>query len=65
MLIFTKLTVPESSFSSHIFGIFAALILQNCGCYNIYLLPHFEAIKEFESSILEWLKLKCSYYEAQ
>lgn len=44
MLIFTKLTVPESSFSGHIFGIFAALIIKHSGCYNIKLLPLFEAI---------------------
>lgn len=39
LLIFMKLTVPESSFSGHLFGIAAALVMKFGGLYNLGILP--------------------------
>lgn len=57
LLIFMKITVPESSFTGHLFGIVAALVAKYSGMYNIGVIPHFEWIREFENSskCTEWL----------
>lgn len=40
LLVFMKLTVPESSFSSHLFGILAALSLKYGYFYKLGVLPN-------------------------
>lgn len=50
LLIFMKLTVPESSLSSHFFGILAAMTLKYCGFCAIGLLPSLSRINQFDDS---------------
>ena len=64
LLIFMKLTVPESSFSGHLFGIVAALVAKYAGLYSLGIMPHYEWISEFEN-LNRWtdrLKSKSMYY---
>ena len=67
LLIFMKVTVPESSFSGHLFGILAALAIKHSGIYNLGILPHYEWIRDFEASnkCIDWLKSFTSFYEPQ
>ena len=64
LLIFMKLTVPESSFSGHLFGIVAALVAKYAGLYSLGIMPHYEWISEFENlnRCTDWLKSKSTYY---
>ena len=39
LLIFTKVMVPDSSFTGHAFGIIAALVIKFWGFYSLRLLP--------------------------
>lgn len=65
LLVFMKVTVPESSFSGHLFGIVAALIIKHSGLYNLGILPRYEWIREFETSnkFIDWLKTRSAFYE--
>mmetsp|Transcript_10470 Transcript_10470/g.7359 ORF Transcript_10470/g.7359 Transcript_10470/m.7359 type:complete len:175 (+) Transcript_10470:279-803(+) len=56
-IIAISFAVENASFTGHLFGIVAALILRFCGLYNLRLLPQFHWIDDFETSskCIEWM----------
>jgi len=70
-LIFCSLAVPTASFSGHLFGILAALLIKYCGLYKCRLLPQHAWITDFEkeSKLIAWVRninwYECSFYPAK
>lgn len=56
LLLYNAIAIPESSFSGHLLGIVAAVVLMYGGVYSVCLLPHYEWIQDWEkSNWITWL----------
>ena len=64
LLIMTKILVPESTFTGHLFGIIAALFLKYGGFYQMRLLPQFAWIEAYESLSCFTNCCNVTYYKA-